>query len=127
MNYNIKYSVFPNFIWRFKKKVLSLPKNGNMRIIARSTLVAYYTKNPQSRVALEDWYNKTKEAKWECFADIKKTFNSVDSVGNKRYVFNIKGNDYRLIVLIKFMVSHVLIRFIGTHNEYDKIKDIQNI
>ena len=54
-------------------------------------------------------------------------FNSVDSVGNKRYVFNIKGNDYRLIVLIKFMVSHVLIRFIGTHNEYDKIKDIQNI
>lgn len=104
-----------------------MQKNCNMRIIARSTLVAYYTKNPQSRVALEDWYNKTKEAKWECFADIKKTFNSVDSLGNKRYVFNIKGNDYRLIVLIKFMVSHVLIRFIGTHNEYDKIKDIQNI
>ena len=127
MNYNIKYSVFPKCLRRFKKKVLSLPKNCNMRIIARSTLVAYYTKNPQSRVALEDWYNKTKEAKWECFADIKKTFNSVDSVGNKRYVFNIKGNDYRLIVLIKFMVSHVLIRFIGTHNEYDKIKDIQNI
>ena len=69
----------------------------------------------------------SKEAKWECFADIKKTFNSVDSVGNKRYVFNIKGNDYRLIVLIKFTVSHVLIRFVGTHKEYDKIKDIQNI
>ena len=98
-----------------------------MRIIARSTLVTYYTKNPQSKVVLEDWYNKTKEAKWECFADIKKTFNSVDSVGNKRFVFNIKGNDYRLIVLIKFTVSHVLIRFVGTHEEYDKIKDIQNI
>lgn len=98
-----------------------------MRVIARSTPVAYYTKNPQSKVALEDWYNKTKEANWECFADIKKTFNSVDSVGNKRYVFNIKGNDYRLIVLIKFTVSHVLIRFVGTHAEYDKIKDIQNI
>ena len=98
-----------------------------MRVIARSTLVTYYTKNPQSKVALEDWYNNTKEAKWECFADIKKTFNSVDSVGNKRFVFNIKGNDYRLIVLIKFTVSHVLIRFVGTHEEYDKIKDIQNI
>ena len=98
-----------------------------MRVIARSTLVTYYTKNPQSKVALEDWYNKTKEAQWECFADIKKTFNSVDSVGNKRFVFNIKGNDYRLIVLIKFTVSHVLIRFVGTHEEYDKIKDIQNI
>ena len=92
-----------------------------MRVIARSTLVTYYTKNPQSKIAQEDWYNKTKEAKWECFADIKKTFNSVDSVGNKRFVFNIKGNDYRLIVLIKFTVSHVLIRFVGTHEEYDKI------
>ena len=98
-----------------------------MRIIARSTLVAYYTKNPQSKVALEDWYDKTKEANWQCFADIKRTFNSVDSVGNKRYVFNIKGNDFRLIVLIKFTVSHVFIRFVGTHAEYDRINDIQNI
>ena len=98
-----------------------------MRIIARSTLVAYYTKNPQSKVALEDWYNKTKEANWQCFADIKRTFNSVDSVANKRYVFNIKGNDFRLIVLIKFTVSHVFIRFVGTHAEYDRINDIQNI
>lgn len=98
-----------------------------MRIIARSTLVAYYTKNPQSKVALEDWYNKTKEANWQCFADIKRTFNSVDSVGNKRCVFNIKGNDFRLIVLIKFTVSHVFIRFVGTHAEYDRINDIQNI
>jgi len=43
--------------------------------------VAYYTKNPQSKAALEDWYEKTKEAEWKCFADIKQTFNSVDSVG----------------------------------------------
>ena len=98
-----------------------------MRIIAKSTLVVYYTKNPQAKTALEDWYHKTKEATWTCFADIKQTFNSVDSVGNQRYVFNIKGNDYRLVVLIKFTVSHVMIRFVGTHSEYDKIKDIQNI
>ena len=98
-----------------------------MRIIAHKTLVDYYTENPKSKVALEDWYTKTKKAVWTCFADIKKTFNTVDSVGNKRYVFNIKGNDYRLVVVIKFTVSHVLIRFVGTHSEYDKIKDIQNI
>ena len=64
---------------------------------------------------------------FENFADIQNTFATVSSVGNHRYVFNIKGNDYRLIVLIKFTISHVLIRFVGTHEEYDKIKDIQNL
>jgi len=98
-----------------------------MRIIAKSTLVAYYTKNPQSKVALEDWYEKTKEAEWNCFADIKRTFNSVDSVGNKRYVFNIKGNDYRLVVLILFTPQRVYIRFVGNHSEYDKITDVQHL
>ncbi|MBO5624486.1 MAG: type II toxin-antitoxin system HigB family toxin [Prevotella sp.] len=54
-------------------------------------------------------------------------FNSVDAVGNQRYVFNIKGNDYRLIVLIQFTPKTVYIRFVGTHKEYDAIKDIKNI
>lgn len=98
-----------------------------MRIIAKSTLVAYYTKNPQAKSALEDWFEKTKEAEWKNFSDIKKTFNTVSSVGNNRYVFNIKGNDYRLVVLIKFTVSHVLIRFVGTHAEYDRIKNIEKL
>jgi mRNA interferase HigB len=98
-----------------------------MRIIAKSTLVAYYTKNPQSKSALEDWFEKTKEAEWKNFSDIKKTFNTVSSVGNNRYVFNIKGNDYQLVVLIKFTVSHVLIRFVGTHAEYDRIKNIEKL
>lgn len=98
-----------------------------MRIIAKSTLVAYYTKNPQSKSALEDWFEKTKEAEWKNFSDIKKTFNTVSSVGNNRYVFNIKGNDYRLVVLIKFTVSHILIRFVGTHAEYDRIKNIEKL
>ncbi len=98
-----------------------------MRIISRKTLVTYYTKEPRAQSALEDWYEKTKHARWTCFADMKKTFNSVDAVGNKRYVFNIKGNDYRLVVVVKFTVSHVLIRFVGTHKEYDSITDIQHI
>ena len=90
-------------------------------------LVEYYTKNPLAKSALESWYQTTLKAEWKNFADIQKTFATVSSVGNHRYVFNIKGNDYRLIVLINFTVSHVLIRFVGTHAEYDRIKDIQNL
>lgn len=98
-----------------------------MRIIAKSTIVEYYTKNPQAKSALLEWYEKTEEAEWHSFADIKQTFNSVDYVGNQHYVFNIKGNDYRLVVVIKFTPQNVYIRFIGTHAEYDKIEDIENI
>ena len=98
-----------------------------MRIIAKSTLVEYYTKNPQSKKPLEDWYEVTKKAEWGNLSDIKATFNTVDYVGNNRYVFNITGNDYRLIVVIRFAKGRVYIRFIGTHAEYDKIKDIKNI
>ncbi|MBQ3324711.1 MAG: type II toxin-antitoxin system HigB family toxin [Muribaculaceae bacterium] len=98
-----------------------------MRIIARSTLVEYYTRNPQAKTALEEWYEKTKNAQWTCFDDVKRTFNTVSIVGNQHYVFNIKGNDYRLVVVIQFTPSRVFIRFVGTHAEYDRIKDIKNI
>ena len=54
-------------------------------------------------------------------AFIKKDFPSVDYVGNQRYVFNIKGNNYRLVFVIKFVPQFVFIRFVGTHAEYDKI------
>ena len=97
-----------------------------MRIIARSKIIDYYTDNPDAEVALEEWYHKTKRAEWTCFADIKKTFNSVDNVGNQHYVFNIRGNNYRLVVVIKFTIKFVYVRFIGTHKEYDKI-DCVNI
>ena len=92
-----------------------------MRIIARSTLIAYYTNNPDSRTALEEWFQKVRKAEWGCFADVKQTFGSADSVGNQHYVFNIKGNRYRLVVVIKFRMGYVFIRFVGTHGEYDRI------
>lgn len=98
-----------------------------MRIIKRQALVEYYTKEPKAKDALEDWYTKAHRAEWTCYADMKKTFNSVDSVGNQHYVFNIKGNDYRLVVVVKFTLSQILIRFVGTHKEYDKIKNINEI
>lgn len=98
-----------------------------MRIIARRTLVEFYTKHPDSQTALEEWHKKTKEAKWSCFADLKKTFRSVDSVGNGQYVFNIKGNSYRLVALILFSTGMVYVRFVGPHAEYDRITDIKTI
>ena len=98
-----------------------------MRIIAHSTLVLFYTKHADAKTAIEEWFHKTEKANWESFADIKKSFNSVDAVGNQRFVFNIKGNDYRLVALIKFKIKMVYIRFIGTHKEYDNIKDCSEV
>lgn len=98
-----------------------------MRVVAHSTIVEYYQKNPQSEAALESWYKTTLKAEWHNFNDIRKTFNTVSQVGKQHYVFNIKGNDYRLVVVIQFTPQAVYIRFVGTHAEYDKIKDIQKL
>ena len=94
-----------------------------MRIITYKAIDQYTTLHTDVKEALDEWYIKTEQSQWQCFADIRQTFNSVDNVGNKRYVFNIKGNTYRLIALILFSPKIVYIRFIGTHTEYDKIKD----
>ena len=98
-----------------------------MRVIAKKTLVLFYTQHEDAQTALEEWYEKTQNAKWENFAQLKQTFNSADSVGNQRYVFNIKGNHYRLVALVLFRIKMFYIRFIGTHDEYNHIKDIANI
>lgn len=81
---------------------------------------------PDSKIALQEWTAIVKRSEWKCFADVKETFNSVDNVGNQHYVFNVKGNNYRLVVVIKFTVKFVYIRFVGTHKECDKI-DCTNI
>lgn len=98
-----------------------------MRIFTIQTINEYAHDHPESKTALQEWVKKVKSAEWKNFADIKKTFNSVDSVGNQRYVFNIKGNTYRLIVIIRFIPGLVYVRFIGTHAEYDKISDCSTI
>ncbi len=97
-----------------------------MRIIKKKVLSEFYRKHTNAKMPLEEWYAKTKKAKWQSFSDIKRTFNSVDSIGNQHYVFDIKGNKYRLVVVIKITIKTVFIRFVGTHAEYDKI-DAKNI
>lgn len=94
-----------------------------MRIVSHRKLRDFYQTpgREDAEVALERWYEITESAEWSSFADIKADFGSVDYVGNQHYVFNIKGNTYRLVVVIKFIMGYVFIRFVGTHEEYDKI------
>ena len=92
-----------------------------MVIISKALIRDFALKHANSDTAFDDWYELTTNADWKNFNEMKKTFNSVDAVGNDRYVFNIKGNSYRLIALIIFKVRTVFILFIGTHSEYDKI------
>jgi len=94
-----------------------------MRIVTLKRIQEYSKLYPDSDSPLRNWYKKTKESEWHCFADIKQTFKSVDSVGNNRFVFNIKGNNYRLVAIVIFASQKVYVRFTGTHDEYDKISD----
>ena len=97
-----------------------------MVIISKTILNEFSKKHPDSETALLKWYNETKAADWNNFNDLKKTFNTTDAVANDRYIFDIKGNQYRLITLIIFRIRTVFILFIGTHKEYDK-KDAAKI
>lgn len=94
-----------------------------MRIVSHRKLKEFYeTKGREdSRVSLERWYDVAEKAEWKNLSEIKVDFPATDYVGNQHYVFNIKGNNYRLVVVIKFTIGYVFIRFVGTHEEYDKI------
>lgn len=95
-----------------------------MRVISFSMIRDFIAKHSDADVPLRDWYKRVTKADWNTFADMKQTFNTVDYVGNDRYVFDIKGNNYRVVAIVLFVNKKVYMRFVGTHDEYDKIKDI---
>lgn len=92
-----------------------------MRIISISTLVNYYQQYPETEQALKSWIAEVKKANWQTAHDIKAQYKSASILKNRRVVFNIKGNEHRLIVAIAFKLGAVYIKFIGTHEEYDRI------
>jgi mRNA interferase HigB len=98
-----------------------------MRIIARRTLREFVAKlkgrkdQPALKTALDAWFAETSRAHWASSADVKRRYASASTVGGDRVVFNIKGNDYRLVVAIDYEKSIVWVKWIGTHAEYDKI------
>ncbi len=83
-------------------------------------------KHPDAERPLQAWYAKVKRADWKTSSDIKAAYQNASFVANNRVIFNIKGNSYRLVVAIKYQYRIVYIRFIGTHQEYDRI-DITTI
>lgn len=94
-----------------------------MRIVSHRKLREYYeeSSHKDSRTAIERWYEVAENAQWTNFSEIRNDFPSTDYVGNQHYVFNIKGNNYRLVVVVKFTIGYIFIRWIGTHGEYDKL------
>jgi mRNA interferase HigB len=97
-----------------------------MRIVAISTLQAFWEKHPDSKVPLQSWYAIASRAKWKTPTDIKAVYRNASFIANERVVFNIKGNDYRLVALVRYGQGLMFIRFVGSHKQYDKI-DVSNI
>lgn len=92
-----------------------------MRLIAVSTLRQFWDKYPDAEQPIKAWVDEIAKAQWAQPADIKAHYRSASILKNRRVVFNIKGNDYRLIVAVAFKLGIVYVKFIGTHAEYDKI------
>lgn len=92
------------------------------RIISRKKLVEFWEQRfPDSEQALKSWYAEVRNADWESPANIKEQYRSASILKGGRVIFNICGNKYRLIAAIDYEASIIMIRFIGTHKEYDDI------
>ena len=91
------------------------------RIFAKSTLRDYWETHPDSEQYLKTWYDTTMNAEWRSPADVRQAYANASILKDSRIVFNIKGNSYRLVAKFNYEKQWVYIRFIGTHNEYNKI------
>lgn len=91
------------------------------RIFAKSTLRDFWEKYPDSEQYLKTWYDTAMSSNWKSPADVKQTYANASILKENRIVFNIKGNSYRLVTKFNFEKQWIFIRFIGSHNEYDKI------
>jgi mRNA interferase HigB len=91
-----------------------------MVVIALKAIKVFGESYPLAVSPLNEWYKKTKQSNWNHFNDLQQTFGSCDMIGNDRYVFNIGGNNYRLIAMIHFKNRTLYIRDILTHGQYDE-------
>jgi len=92
-----------------------------MEITQRFKLAEFAIKHSNALNPLNNWIERVERAKWSNHNELKADFPSADYVSNNRYVFNIKGNNYRIIVVVVFFAGELNVRFAGTHAEYDKI------
>ena len=92
-----------------------------MRIIKEKTLFKYCIKHKQAKDSLEAWLYEVRYSSWRNANELKSKYGNASILNSKRVVFNIKGNDYRLIVDIEYKLKIIFIVWFGTHTEYDKI------
>ena len=98
-----------------------------MEIRGSDIIETFCKKHADSVEPLAKWVDMVEKAQWKNHYDLKTDFPSADYVGKRRYVFNIKGNNYRLVTIVVFFEGVIDIRFAGTHAEYNKIKEIEKI
>jgi mRNA interferase HigB len=91
------------------------------RILAKRVIVEFWEKYPDSKIYLETWYETVKSVEWFTPSEVKQFYSKASILKNSRVVFNIKGNDYRMVVKIEYQKQWLFIRFIGTHEQYDQI------
>ncbi len=92
-----------------------------MRIISIGTIKKYWLKNPETEKHLKSWYQEVESSNWKNRSELKEKYRNASVLTSKRVVFNIMGNDHRLIVDIEFRLKIVFIVWLGTHKQYDKI------
>ena len=115
------------FITNLVTFLLYLQQNKyNVRVIAKRTLRDLWEKHADCEEQLKSWYRETEKSEWTNINELKNDYPSASILKDNRIVYNIKGNNYRLIVKFNFEYGVCWIRFIGTHAEYDKI-DANNI
>jgi len=92
-----------------------------MRVISRKTIKTFWELHRRAEKPLRAWFHEAKVARWKNYQEIKNEFPTADVLPGNRVVFDIKGNDYRLVVKIHYNTGITFIRFVGTHREYDRI------
>jgi mRNA interferase HigB len=92
-----------------------------MRVLAKKTLRKFWERHPDAEQPLLAWYREVEKADWSSPAAVKAKYASASILRNNRVVFNIRGNEYRLVVRVHDQLRIVYVRFVGTHEEYDRI------
>ena len=93
-----------------------------MRIVGLPILEAFQARHANVRGALDAWRSEVERAEWKSPQDIKQRYRSADFLSGNRVIFNVKGNAYRLIVMVRYQSGLVVIEWVGTHADYDKKK-----
>jgi mRNA interferase HigB len=92
-----------------------------MNVVTKKRLEEFWSLHPKAKAPLSSWYKVVKAAEWKSPQDIRNQFNTADFVGDNRVIFDIGGNNYRVVARVSYTYKQVLVKFVGTHEEYDAI------